>query len=170
MLMTLVNTDPGAIKYEDSHHFVEAATFADDIKYGDGHWNAPYHFIDIPFIEEGKESDYDIPDEPQNLTVAIPNLVAWLGGKDGDSYLKSDIYKQITSQYPDDEDTAKSYALRLLIHYYGDIHQPFHCEARFNHEFNKGDKGANDFPLKYHYGVDELHALWDEILYEGYPH
>ena len=89
MLMYLVDSEfADVIKYEDSHHFVEAATFADDIKYtSEGHWNADYHFIDIPNIAEGKKSDYDIPDEPLNLTVAIPNLVAWLGGKDGDSYL-----------------------------------------------------------------------------------
>ena len=51
----------------------------------------------------------------------------------------------------------------------GDIHQPFHCEDRFNKENLSGDKGANTFPLKYHYEVDELHALLDKIVYEGYP-
>ena len=47
----------------------------------------------------------------------------------------------------------------------GDIAQPFHCEDRYDSVETKGDKGANDFPLPYHYGVDELHALWDKVLY-----
>lgn len=47
----------------------------------------------------------------------------------------------------------------------GDLVQPFHCENRFDSEFPDGDKGANLFPLKYHYDVDELHALWDKVLY-----
>lgn len=67
--------------------------------------------------------------------------------------------------YPGNPDVAKSYALRLLIHYLGDIHQPMHVEARFNDENPTGDKGGNTFPLPYHYEVDELHALWDKVLY-----
>ena len=70
------------------------------------------------------------------------------------------------NKFENDEDVAKSYALRLLVHYMGDIAQPFHCADRYNSEFPKGDKGANGFPLKNHYEVDELHALWDKVLYD----
>lgn len=59
----------------------------------------------------------------------------------------------------------KSYALRLLIHYIGDISQPFHCESRFDQTFPTGDAGANAFALPSHYEVDELHALIDKVLY-----
>ena len=118
------------------------------------------------WVSEGSEEDYDLPDEPRNLTVGMTNLVAWLSGKQGDDYLDSYIYDYIQNRlYPDDEDNAKSYALRLLIHYAGDIVQPFHNEDRFDSEWPDGDKGANLFPLKYHYDVDELHALWDKVLY-----
>ena len=67
--------------------------------------------------------------------------------------------------YPGNPDVAKSYALRLLIHYLGDIHQPMHVEARFSDKYPTGDKGGNTFPLPYHYEVDELHALWDKVIY-----
>jgi len=60
---------------------------------------------------------------------------------------------------------AKSYALRLLIHYIGDMHQPFHNEDFYNETYPDGDKGGNLIPLKYHYTVDELHALWDKLMY-----
>ena len=75
------------------------------------------------------------------------------------------MYTFLMSKFDNDEDVAKSYALRLLIHYVGDLVEPFHNEIRYNSEFPEGDKGANSFPLPYHYGVDELHALWDEVIY-----
>ena len=71
-------------------------------------------------------------------------------------------------KFDNNENVAKSYALRLLVHYVGDLVQPLHCENRYDTEFPEGDTGANDFPLKYHYDVDELHALWDKIIYDGY--
>lgn len=67
--------------------------------------------------------------------------------------------------YPGMPEIAQSYALRLLIHYLGDIHQPFHAEANFSPEFPDGDKGANLFLLPYHYNADELHAVFDLLMY-----
>lgn len=69
------------------------------------------------------------------------------------------------SLYPNQPELAKSYALRLLIHYVGDMAQPFHCESRFDSKYPDGDKGANAFPLPSHYSVTELHALIDKVLY-----
>jgi hypothetical protein len=63
------------------------------------------------------------------------------------------------------EDEAKSLALRLIIHYMGDIHQPLHCSDRYTEELPKGDKGGNAFALKYHYSANELHAVWDNVIY-----
>ena len=102
------------------------------------------------------------------MTVALDSIVAWLSGKEGTDYKTSYIYIHLMDEFANDEDVAKSYALRLLIHYMGDLVQPLHCENRYNSEFPDGDKGGNLFPLKYHYDVDELHALWDKILYTGY--
>ena len=56
--------------------------------------------------------------------------------------------------------------MRFLIHYLGDIHQPLHCSTRVDPDFPHGDRGGNDFPLKYHYSVDNLHSLWDAVMYE----
>lgn len=50
----------------------------------------------------------------------------------------------------------------------GDIHQPLHCLDRVDAEFPLGDRGGNEFPLKYHYDVDELHALWDTVIYTNH--
>merc|ERR1711935_702483 len=69
------------------------------------------------------------------------------------------------------EEEGASTAMRLLIHYVGDIHQPLHATSRVNHEYTSGDKGGNAFPLPSKDGANELHAVWDSVIYEytGYP-
>ena len=65
-----------------------------------------------------------------------------------------------------DETRGKSYALRLLIHYLGDIHQPLHSMSRVDADFPAGDRGGNSFNLPTHYTAKELHAVWDSVIYE----
>lgn len=52
-----------------------------------------------------------------------------------------------------------------MIHYVGDASQPLHTATRVSKLLPDGDRGGNDFPLQYHYGVNELHALYDTLLY-----
>ncbi len=51
---------------------------------------------------------------------ALQNLSDWLAGK-GTAYKTSTYYTQIKSYFPNEAD-ARSFALRLIIHYVGDIH------------------------------------------------
>jgi hypothetical protein len=39
---------------------------------------------------------------------------------------------------------------------------------RLDSEYPTGDAGGNAFPMKNHYDVDELHALWDTVIYENH--
>lgn len=97
-----------------------------------------------------------------NATLAIPSLVDWMKGspdRDGP------IFKAIMKYYKT-EALGKSMALRLLIHYFGDIHQPLHCTSRVDDDFPAGDRGGNSFALPYHYTADNLHAVWDAAVYE----
>ena len=166
MLTYLQDYDPDMTYREDMHAFVECATFADDYKYHGEGWQGDFHFVTNPNIEVGSAADYDVTQCDRNLTVAMESIVGWLSGKQGDDYQTSYIYIHLMDEYANNEDVAKSYALRLLVHYMGDLVQPFHSEIRYNEEFPDGDSGANKFPLPYHYEVDELHALWDKVLYE----
>eukprot|EP00350_Pseudokeronopsis_sp_OXSARD2_P002639 CAMPEP_0170540724 /NCGR_PEP_ID=MMETSP0211-20121228/672_1 /TAXON_ID=311385 /ORGANISM="Pseudokeronopsis sp., Strain OXSARD2" /LENGTH=245 /DNA_ID=CAMNT_0010843235 /DNA_START=251 /DNA_END=988 /DNA_ORIENTATION=+ len=136
------------------------------MKYKGWGWQSNWHYDDIPYYDEGGAPE-DYPDfvyDDLNITVRLQHLVDWLSNADG--YKETDSYKVITGHYNEEE--SRSIALRLLIHLYGDIHQPCHSESRVDDEYPKGDKGANDFPLKYHYDVDELHALWDTVIYENH--
>lgn len=97
-----------------------------------------------------------------NLTGAIHGIVDWFN-KDND--YKNQFPYQIMIEKMD-EQTALSYAARLLIHYIGDIHQPMHCVSRINKQYPNGDRGGNSFPLPNHYSAKELHAVWDGAMYE----
>ena len=157
---------------EGDYPYVESSTFADDIKYHGGAWQSDFHFVTNPFIAEGVASDYKISTAKHNLTDGVSALVQWLSGRnDGTDYLNSYIYKYIQNTlFPGNENVAKSYALRLLIHYVGDIHQPFHNEAMYSTQFPTGDKGGNLITLPSHYSSDELHAVWDQQMYSEHNH
>ena len=95
----------------------------------------------------------------------MPDIVEWLKddgyARDGFAYqtIMNHTYKEHT------DETGKSMAMRLLIHFVGDFHQPLHCGTRVNEEFPKGDRGGNDFKLTSE-DQRELHAVWDSILLE----
>jgi len=101
------------------------------------------------------------------MTYGSECLIQWLSLRDdGDDYKDSYIYDYIQNRlYPGEPELAQSFALRLLIHYIGDMHQPFHNEAQYSEAYPDGDKGANSVTTKNHYGADELHAVWDVLMY-----
>ena len=102
--------------------------------------------------------------EPKNITTVMPQLFAWLkGNPDKESLAYTTIMKHSQS-----EEEGLSQALRLLIHYYGDVHQPLHNSNRYTQDRPSGDRGGNDFILKYHYTANELHAVWDTVVYENH--
>jgi len=114
--------------------------------------------------EGGSISDYPKYDfNDSNLTAALPDLLMWLRGQAG--YQNTFVYTTIMKYYPNGQD-GLSMALRLFIHLMGDLHQPLHNMNRVDKEYPEGDAGGNDYPLPYHYDVDELHALWDTTIYE----
>ena len=95
---------------------------------------------------------------------ALTVITWWLMGV-GD-YTSSTYYQQIISYFPDEND-ARSFALRLIIHYVGDIHQPFHAVTGYSSEYTSGDRGGNDESLSDQdsCGATNLHAVWDSVIY-----
>ncbi len=55
---------------------------------------------------------------------------------------------------PARSDAERTQALKFVVHFVGDIHQPMH--AGYGH-----DKGGNDFQLQYNNRGSNLHSLWD---------
>ena len=161
---------PDLIKSENKHPFTECATFADEIK-GEGmSWQSDWHFVDQPYYDQGGSAE-DFPDfKPASVKVyeALDALTKFLkGDKSADD---TEYVKQVKSHF-DDEADQKSFALRLVIHYTGDVHQPLHTVSAVDKTYPKGDRGGNDERMPEKEGVNELHALWDSVIYDfaGYP-
>jgi hypothetical protein len=124
--------------------------------------NASWHFVDLPLGTTSlAEAERFIPGK-NDVIHAIERCITVLEGRE---------------VVP--EELSRPQALRLLVHFVGDIHQPLHCGTGFyrlsdteppvlvtNPEEAFGlpnDRGGNDL----FYGPKEqLHALWDVGLVE----
>ncbi|KAK3271627.1 hypothetical protein CYMTET_20038, partial [Cymbomonas tetramitiformis] len=54
-----------------------------------------------------------------------------------------------------------AFALRMLIHFVGDLHQPLHCVDRFAPNLTKGDDGGNKVMVEVDGQTMSLHGYWD---------
>lgn len=78
ILSVLEKSDPTYTKNEGKHAFVECATYADDIKYRGGQYQAGWHFIDQPYLDQGgKISDFNFTFDAHNVTEAITAITVW---------------------------------------------------------------------------------------------
>lgn len=97
----------------------------------------PWHFVDIPTWEPG----YDAARDCKNgacIVVALDQQLAILRDRKR-------------------SDADRGEALRFVIHFLGDMHQPLHAGER-------GDKGGNDVKLTWLGKPSNLHSLWDSGL------
>jgi hypothetical protein len=127
-----------------STDFVTVSTWADETRTRE---NGPWHYIDYYFRSDGQPATHK-PDE-QNVVWAIAKFSQVLGDK----------------TKPDAE---RAEALRFLIHFVGDIHQPLHATARETAEHPEGDRGGNSFRIETPTNLSDmprpphnLHSLWD---------
>ncbi len=121
----------------------DAATWADDVRFLRKN-TAPWHFVDVPLEHAGED--------PNN----------WCNG--------SCVIKAINDQMQvlrtadlQNPDEATAEALRFVIHFVGDLHQPLHATTNT-------DRGGNCVPLAFgnrkphakgtSYSP-ELHGIWD---------
>lgn len=104
--------------------------------------------------------------------MGIQDIISWYLEEPG--YNETYMYTYLTNKFSSgietrkdlDERIARSYALRLLIHFVGDIVQPLHNIMMINPEYPTGDLGANKIALPYHYGAKSLHSVWDKGIYK----
>lgn len=129
-----------------SKDFVNAAHWADDLRpFPDFKPFAVQHFADFPFSVDGTPVPTDQPG-PDNVIVALEHNVETL--------------KTST------DDNARAQALRFIIHFVGDIHQPLHSSTRVDSAHPDGDRGGNEFFVKVP-GANgklqrkNLHSYWD---------
>jgi hypothetical protein len=135
--------------------FADSSTWADDERSVD-RGTAGWHFIDIPLdVSDGDISKY-CPPTSGCITSAITAQLAVLRNPQASAKDKAD-------------------ALRYMVHFIGDLHQPLHTTTN-------NDLGGNCMPVAFDgYDPEEtnmesgayrpnLHAVWDSGLIEQFSH
>lgn len=116
------------------------STYADEIR-SDSKYDyiAPWHYVNFPF-----HSNYEASAKSNegDIVVAINKCI--------------DILKDnnITNE-------EKSFYLKLLVHFVGDIHMPLHVGL-------KEDKGGNLFQVQWFKKGTNLHRVWDDEIINQY--
>jgi hypothetical protein len=134
-----------------SKDFVNAAHWADDLRSIPAFKSfEPLHFIGKSFSTDGTP----LP------AIQVPNIVTAL--RDNVKILKTST-----------DQNARAQALRLIIHFVGDIHQPLHCTDRVSSALPGGDRGGNLVTIKItdqngNLQNTNLHSYWDGGL-ESFP-
>jgi hypothetical protein len=127
-----------------SKDFVNAAHWADDLRpFAEFDSFKELHFIDTPFSTDGTP----LPEVP------TPNIVTAL--EENVNILKTSTDKN-----------AQAQALRFIIHFVGDIHQPLHCATRVDSAHPDGDRGGNLVSISVpgsngKLKKTNLHSYWD---------
>ena len=127
--------------------FADSATWADDERSRDPK-TEPWHFLDIPLDVTSQDKVKQSCGAGGCVTRAITDQLAILKDKSASGAKRAD-------------------ALRFIIHFMGDLHQPLHATTN-------GDRGGNCVPVKYfrrnshernNSYSPNLHHVWDtEIL------
>jgi len=140
-----LDIEPTAITAK-SLDFVNASHWPDDLRPDEAFSNTlQLHFVDFPFSADGTELPTDLPDQ-ENVITALKKYV--------------NILKTST------DDNERAQALRFIIHFVGDIHQPLHCTTRVTKNSPEGDRGGNLFKVKLKgtngkFQTVKLHSYWD---------
>jgi len=126
-----------------SKDFVNASHWADDLRpFPEFDSFKALHFVDKPFSTDGTQLP---PADSENIIKALEDNV---------NTLKTSTDKNEQAQ-----------ALRFIIHFVGDIHQPLHCATRVDSAHPEGDRGGNLFKIKIvkngKVKSSNLHSYWD---------
>jgi hypothetical protein len=114
------------------------ASWADDYR-RDHPETGPWHYIDIPLAD----STIDMARECPNGDCVIARTEQFLA----------------VLRDPAADRASKAQALRFVVHFVGDLHQPLHDE-------DDGDKGGNMRHVIFDGRPDNLHWIWDTGLVE----
>ena len=116
------------------------AAWADEVR-KDRRETGPWHYIDIP-TSAGRGDWAPYCPEEGCVMRALPVLLKTLGDESAPREKRDE-------------------ALRFVVHFIGDLHQPLHAGERH-------DKGGNDVHVMFEGHALNLHAAWDGKLLEAW--
>jgi len=120
----------------EGDRLVDVATWADDVRNARPE-TKEMHFVDIPRSAAAYDASRDCAND-DCVIAAIEHFREVLGDTSNS-----------------DEDRAE--ALKFLVHFVGDMHQPLHCA-------DDNDRGGNDVRVKFFGGKSNLHQVWDSRI------
>ncbi len=115
--------------------------FADAFKHRpEGSFTRSWHFVDVP----DSANDFDPVRDCQQGNCVVAAIVE-----------QKQVFKDAGSTFE-----QRVMALKFLIHFVGDIHQPLHCSER------NGDHGGNEVQVRFlgRNGHLNLHSGWDDNI------
>jgi len=132
---------------------VDVAPWADEYRANHPE-TAKWHFVDIPKAEEKFDRNRDCPvsesDPKSPWHDCVTDRILYFEGRLGDTSLNLE---------------ERTMALKFLVHFIGDIHQPFHAMG--------DERGGNGITVTF-MGMPEcgqykcnLHGVWDDSLIEN---
>ena len=121
---------------EPGHTLVSISTWADEHR---SEPSRPWHYVNLPRTNCTYKAQRDCADG-RCVVRAIQTQI-----------------KVLASSAPDEE---RLIALKYLVHFAGDVHQPLHAGFQ-------DDKGGNTYQLQAFNHGSNLHALWDTGLIES---
>ena len=137
----LTNKAKAQIKtFMGSLELASIATWADDVRNSNEFkYSKTWHYVDIPFSEQTFDSLRDC----NNGDCAIAAI---------DSQIR--VLRSATASR-----TEKQIALKFLVHFMGDVHQPLHC-------YDNNDRGGNLDTVYWFDTITNLHSVWDSKFIE----
>ncbi len=123
-------------KYLGVMSFEEASVWMDEVRSDNSYdYLKPWHYVNVE-----KDKTYVKTKDPE-----VVNQI--------------EIYIALLKQKGERDKEQIKFALKVIFHLIGDLHQPLHCGY-------KADKGGNDIQLDYMGKGTNLHKVWDTEIIE----
>lgn len=129
-------------EYPDINSFEQLAAWPDAIRSQKIDAFSRWHYIDVPFSDDGTPYEEKKLIDTDNAIWAIDEIKLPVKNN------KANPYERVRF-------------LAFLIHIIGDLHQPLHTVTRVSAQYPNGDHGGNFYPIHYN-NVRNLHGLWDQ--------
>jgi len=123
------------------------ASWADDYRAGHEE-TAGWHFVDIPYDRFTYDPAVDCKADPKRGDCVI-NAIMRAREALGDCWRTRE---------------ERLDALKFLVHFVGDVHQPLHAAARTDPHTGTGDQGGNLVEVTFFGQKNNLHWVWDTGL------
>lgn len=124
----------------DGASLVSVSNYADLIR-SDRNYDKyrTWHYVNYPFDQNYEESEKN---PNGDLIYALRKCITILGD-------------------PNEKKESKTFHLKLLVHFIGDLHQPMHV-------WRVEDRGGNEIRVKWFGKLSNLHRVWDSQMIDDY--